>query len=140
MTFMGGDGTTDPTLFQAAGDVANGMIITTAPLPPFLSGARGFIDEYRRAYGHAPGAYSVYEYAALGVTAKAIADAKSAKPADIAAALHKVSNYPGATGEIGFDSKGDYRTNATYITIIVQDKTFKPYTVSSLMLMGGGSR
>jgi branched-chain amino acid transport system substrate-binding protein len=99
-----------------------GMIIT-APAAAVSCRARGFVNEYRKAYGSAPGPYSVYEYAALGVTAKAIAVAKSAKPADIAAALHKVSNYPGATGEIGFDSKGDYRTNATYITIIVQDKT-----------------
>lgn len=126
VTFMGGDGTTDPTLIQTAGDAANGMIITTAPLPQFLSGAHAFVDEYTNAYGRAPGPYSVYEYDALSVTAKAMADANSAKPADIVAALHKVSNYKGLTGDIGFDDKGD-RNKAAYITIIVRDKAFKPY-------------
>jgi branched-chain amino acid transport system substrate-binding protein len=39
MTLMGGDGTNDPTLMKTAGPAADGMIITTAPLAQFLSGA-----------------------------------------------------------------------------------------------------
>ena len=77
-------------------------------------------------FGQGPGPYSVYEYDAVGVTAKAIADAKSAKPAAITAALHKISNYPGATGTIGFNPKGD-RSLAVYITIIVRGDNFAPY-------------
>lgn len=125
VTFMGGDGTTDPTLIEAGGDAANGMILTTAPLPQFLPDARGFVTEYRNAYKRAPGPYSVYEYDAIGLTAYAIGEAKSAKPADISAALHK-AHYKGVTGEIAFDKKGD-RMAATYITIVVRDNAFKPY-------------
>lgn len=124
--FMGGDATNDPTLLSTAGPAANGMIITTAPLAQFLSGAHGFVDDYTKAYGQGPGPYSVYEYDAVGVTAKAIADAKSDKPADIAAALHKIKNYRGTTGEIGFNEKGD-RSHSVYITVIVRDNAFKPY-------------
>ncbi|MFM0206910.1 branched-chain amino acid ABC transporter substrate-binding protein [Paraburkholderia sediminicola] len=126
MTFMGGDGTNDPTLMKTAGPAANDMIITTAPLAQFLSGAHSFVDDYTKAYGQGPGPYSVYEYDAVGVTAKAIADAKSATPAAITAALHKISNYPGATGTIGFNPKGD-RSLAVYITIIVHGDSFAPY-------------
>jgi branched-chain amino acid transport system substrate-binding protein len=126
MTLMGGDGTNDPTLMKTAGPAANDMIITTAPLAQFLSGAHSFVDDYTKAYGQGPGPYSVYEYDAVGVTAKAIADAKSSTPAAITAALHKVSSYPGATGTIGFNPKGD-RSLAVYITIIVRGDAFAPY-------------
>ncbi|WP_206954965.1 branched-chain amino acid ABC transporter substrate-binding protein [Trinickia acidisoli] len=125
---MGGDGTTDPTLIRTAGSAAKGMICTTAPLPQFLSGekAHRFIADYKKAYHADPGPYSVYEYDAVAVTAKAIADAKSTKPADIVAALHKVSNFKGATGDITFNDKGD-RDNAVYMAVIAEKGAFKPY-------------
>lgn len=126
MTFMGGDGTNDPTLMKTAGPAADGMIITTAPLAQFLAGAHDYLDQYNKSYGQGPGPYSVYEYDAVDVTAKAIADAKSAKPADISAALHKITNYPGATGTIGFNPKGD-RSRAVYITVVVHNDQFEPY-------------
>lgn len=126
MTFMGGDGTNDPTLMKTAGPAADGMIITTAPLAQFLPGAHDYLDQYTKSYGQGPGPYSVYEYDAVGVTAKAIADGKSAKPADISAALHKITNYQGATGTIGFNPKGD-RSRAVYITVVVHNDQFEPY-------------
>ncbi|MEX3952949.1 branched-chain amino acid ABC transporter substrate-binding protein [Paraburkholderia sp. EG287B] len=126
MTFMGGDGTNDPTLMKTAGPAADGMIITTAPLAQFLPGAHDYLDQYTKTYGQGPGPYSVYEYDAVGVTAKAIADGKSAKPADISTALHKITNYQGATGTIGFNPKGD-RSRAVYITVVVHNDQFEPY-------------
>ena len=125
---MGGDGTTDPTLIKTAGASAKGMICTTAPLPQFLTGAQAkrFIANYKKAYGVGPGPYSIYEYDAVAVTAKAIADANSTKPADIIAALHKVSNFMGATGGISFNDKGD-RTKAVYMAVIVEGSTFRAY-------------
>lgn len=62
----------------------------------------------------------------MGVTAKAIADAKSASPAAVIAALHKIKDYPGVTGVIGFNAKGD-RSRAVYITIIVRNDAFAAY-------------
>lgn len=125
---MGGDGTTDPTLIKTAGAAAKGMICTTAPLPRFLSSeqAHRFIADYKKAYSAEPGPYSVYEYDAVTVTAKAITDAHSSKPADIVAALHKVSNFMGATGDITFNEKGD-RTKAVYVTVIAEEGHFRAY-------------
>ncbi|OUL71165.1 branched chain amino acid ABC transporter substrate-binding protein, partial [Paraburkholderia hospita] len=57
---------------------------------------------------------------------KAIADAKSADPKAIIAALHKIKDYAGLTGTIGFDPKGD-RSRAVYITIIVRNDQFAAY-------------
>lgn len=129
-TLMGGDGTTDPTLIRTAGSAAKGMICTTAPLPQFLASAkaRRFIADYKKAYGAdaTPGPYSIYEYDAVSVTAQAIADAKSTKPADIVAALHKISNFKGATGDIAFNDKGD-RSHAVYMAVIAEGGKFKPY-------------
>lgn len=127
---MGGDGTTDPTLIRAAGSSAKGMICTTAPLPQFLMSpkARRFVAEYKKAYGPdaVPGPYSIYEYDAVAVTAKAIAAANSTKSADIVAALHKVSGFMGATGDITFNEKGD-RSKAVYMAVIAERNGFKAF-------------
>jgi branched-chain amino acid transport system substrate-binding protein len=124
--FMGGDSNQDPTLLKTAGPAANGMFITTAPLPQFLSGAKGFVDDYTQKFGHGPGPYSAYEYDAIGVVAKAIADAKSTAPQAINAALAQIRDYPGITGSISFNEKGD-RSVAVYIVITVKDDQFAPY-------------
>jgi len=125
---MGGDGTTDPTLIQTAGPAAKGVICTTAPLPQFLTSekARRFVADYKKAYKIGPGPYSIYEYDAVGVVAKAIADANSTNAADIVAALHKIKSFDGATGDISFNDKGD-RANAAYMAVIAQGGSFKPY-------------
>lgn len=124
--FMGGDATNDPTLLKTAGTAADGMYVTTAPLPQFLSGAKGFVDDYTKEFGQAPGPYSAYEYDAVGVLAKAIDRAKSTNPAALNAALSKTRNYPGITGGITFNAKGD-RAVAVYIVITVKDAQFVPY-------------
>jgi ABC-type branched-subunit amino acid transport system substrate-binding protein len=124
--FMGGDATNDPTLLKTAGNAADGMFITTAPLPQFLSGAKGFVEDYKKEFGHAPGPYSAYEYDAIGVLAKAIDGAKSTAPAALDAALAKTRDYPGITGSITFNPKGD-RAVAVYIVITVKNDEFVPY-------------
>lgn len=123
---MGGDATDDPTLIKTAGSAANGWISTCAPLPQFLSGAKDFVTDFTKTYNVAPGPYSVYEYDAVDIAAKAIKDAGSADPAAVLAALHKVKDYPGLTGVITFDSAGD-RTIASYITVIVKNETWTAY-------------
>lgn len=122
---MGGDATNDPTLIKTAGPGAEGWIATTAPLPQFLSGARDFVTDFTKKFGAAPGPYSVYEYDAVGVAAKAIEDAKSTDPKAIIAALHDIKDYQGLTGSITFDKAGD-RATAVYITVVVKDGAFAP--------------
>jgi branched-chain amino acid transport system substrate-binding protein len=120
---MGGDATDDPTLIKTAGPAANGWISTCAPLPQFLTGAKSFVTDFTKTYNVAPGPYSVYEYDAVEIAAKAIKDAGSTDPATIITALHKVKDYPGLTGVITFDSAGD-RTVASYITVIVKNEAW----------------
>jgi branched-chain amino acid transport system substrate-binding protein len=123
---MGGDATDDPTLIKTAGTAANGWISSCAPLPQFLTGAKDFVTDFTKKYGVAPGPYSPYEYDAVEIAVKAIKDAGSADPAAVTAALHKITNYPGLTGNITFNSVGD-RTVAVFITVIVKNGAFAPY-------------
>ncbi|MBE3590812.1 MAG: branched-chain amino acid ABC transporter substrate-binding protein [Firmicutes bacterium] len=125
-TFMGGDATQDPTLIATAGDKAEGMIITTAPLPQFLTGAQDFVQSYKSKYGQDPGPYSVYEYDCVKLVADAIQRANSTDPEKIVEALKQTKNYKGLTGDITFNEKGD-RTGELYITTIVKDGKFQPY-------------
>jgi branched-chain amino acid transport system substrate-binding protein len=84
------------------------------------------VTDFTKKYGVAPGPYSVYEYDAVEIAAKAVKDAGSTDPATLVATLHKVAGYPGLTGNITFDKAGD-RTVASYITVIVKNGAWAPY-------------
>lgn len=123
-----GNGTADPSLIANGGEAVEGMIVTTSPLPQFMNGpgARHYRQAYQSAYGHAPGPYSIYEYDAVHVIARAIEQARSTKPEDISAALHALRRHDGATGEIAFDEKGD-RIKPVFMAVTVKGGRFLPY-------------
>ncbi|MFI0481214.1 branched-chain amino acid ABC transporter substrate-binding protein [Actinomadura sp. 9N215] len=125
-TLMGGDATTDSTVLKTAGSAADGYIATTAPLAKDLPAAAKFVTAYKAANNADPGPFSVYEYDAVKVVAKAIDDAGSTEGKDITDALHKIKDFPGITGPITFDDKGD-RTDPLYITVRVQGGAFTAY-------------
>ncbi|MFC4053783.1 branched-chain amino acid ABC transporter substrate-binding protein [Actinomadura syzygii] len=125
-TLMGGDATTDSTVLKTAGSAADGYIATTAPLAKDLPAAAGFVSAYKAANNADPGPFSVYEYDAVKVIAKAVGDAGSTDGEDLIAALHKIKDFPGITGPITFDQKGD-RTDPLYITVQVQSGAFTAY-------------
>jgi branched-chain amino acid transport system substrate-binding protein len=125
-TLMGGDATTDSTVLKTAGSAAGGYIATTAPLAKDLPAAATFVSAYKSANNADPGPFSVYEYDAVKVVAKAIDDAGSTEGAAITEALHKIKDFPGITGPITFDDKGD-RTDPLYITVQVKDGAFTAY-------------
>jgi branched-chain amino acid transport system substrate-binding protein len=125
-TLMGGDATTDSTVLKTAGQAADGYIATTAPLAKDLPAAGKFVSAYKAANGADPGPFSVYEYDAVKVVAKAIDDAGSTEGPDITGALHGIKDFPGITGPITFDEKGD-RTDPLYITVRVRNGAFTAY-------------
>ncbi|WP_165975919.1 branched-chain amino acid ABC transporter substrate-binding protein [Actinomadura rubrisoli] len=125
-TLMGGDATTDATVLKTAGPAADGYIATTAPLAKDLPAASAFVTAYKAKAGADPGPFSVYEYDAVKLIAKAVADTGSTKGPDITKALHAIKDFPGITGPITFDQKGD-RTDPLYITVHVQKGAFTGY-------------
>ncbi|MEA2663285.1 MAG: branched-chain amino acid transport system substrate-binding protein [Candidatus Eremiobacteraeota bacterium] len=123
---IGSDANQSPVLIKTAGSAAEGTIVTTAPLPQFISGAQGFVKAYEKAYGKSAGPYSAYEYDAVSTVAQAIKAARSTDPKRITAALASLKSFKGITGDIAFTPKGD-RTGINYISVIVRNGQFAPY-------------
>lgn len=121
--FMAGDSNNDPTFIKLAGPAAEKAIIDTAPIPQLIPSAAAFVKQFTATYHVGPGAYSGYTYDATNVVIDAIKRAKSASPAAIVQALAKTKDFPGITGPITFNSKGD-RVQIQYITVVVRNGKF----------------
>ena len=67
-----------------------------------------FIDKYKKRFNSDVQIYSPYSYDAVYVIADAIKRAGKADRAAITAAM-PATNYPGLTGQIAFDEKGDIK-------------------------------
>jgi branched-chain amino acid transport system substrate-binding protein len=123
---VGGDACNDNTLIKTAGSAAEGVLVTTAPIPQFLASAKGFLAAYTKGYHTSPGPYSMYEYDGVGVVAKVIAKIKTTNAKKVEKALHLVKLYHGVSGDFRFDNHGD-RSPAVYIVIIVKNGGFVAY-------------
>ena len=111
--FIVGDGACTPDLvsYWAVGEAADEQVL--CPLP---AGVRGldsaamaaFAADYQAQFGNpAPDFYGAYAYDAVMVLADALLRAGSAAPAQLLRALAQTRDFPGLTGPIGFDERGD---------------------------------
>ena len=108
--FMGGDACNNPDLVKIAGkDAAAGFYFLTAPLPKDLPTAKDFLASFKKKYNKEPASiYAVLAGDAFKVIAAAVEGTKSGEAAKIADFLHgKLMEYPGLTGKISFNDKGD---------------------------------
>lgn len=110
--FIGGDATNNPDMVKIAGkDAAAGFQFLTAPLPKDLptEEAKSFLAAFTKKYGNAPNSiYAVLAADGFRVLVQAIAQTKSTEPDKLADYLHKeLKEYPGLTGKISFNDKGD---------------------------------
>ena len=113
VAMIGGDATNNTTLVEIAGkEAANGYYFISPPGPLDLTGpdAAKFMDEYRAKHGATPGSvWAIMAGDAFGVLVEAmkhLGDDISAE--SIGEYLHNdLKEYPGFTGSISFDAKGD---------------------------------
>ena len=108
--FMGGDATNNSDVVKIAGlPAAAGFYFVSAPLPQDLPSAKPFIDAFKKKYDAAPfSIYSVLAGDGFNVIVAALKGTKGGNSAQIAAYLHNnLKDYPGITGKISFNSKGD---------------------------------
>lgn len=110
--FMGGDATNNPDLVKIAGkEAATGFYFLSAPLPKDLPGgeAKTLLESFSKKYGNLPNSiYAVLAGDGFRVLIKAIEATKSTDPDKLANYLHKeLKDFPGFTGPIAFDEKGD---------------------------------
>jgi branched-chain amino acid transport system substrate-binding protein len=109
---IGGDATNNSDLVKIAGkEAAAGFYFLSPPVPQDLDApeARAFMDAYRKKYDAVPGSvWAVLAGDAFRVLVAAIEKSGSTKTEDMAAYLHEsLKDYPGLTGKISFNEKGD---------------------------------
>lgn len=120
--FMSGDATLDPTFVTLAGSrAAEGAMVT---FPPPAS--RTFEQRYRKRFGE-PGPYSGYAYDGTRILLEAIRRVPSADARAVSREIARTRNFPGVTGSISFDSRGDL-TRAGFILWEVAGGRWVPRT------------
>ncbi|MDE2159730.1 MAG: branched-chain amino acid ABC transporter substrate-binding protein, partial [Burkholderiales bacterium] len=117
--FMGGDGICTTSLPQlAAGTMADNQVICAEAggIDPKDAAAMKAMEEfkqrYKRKFGTDVQIYAPYVYDAVNVMVAAMVKAGSAEPAKYLPVLAETSDYPGITGSISFDGKGDLKHGA----------------------------
>jgi branched-chain amino acid transport system substrate-binding protein len=112
VNFLGGDATNNPDLVKIAGkEAAAGFYFVSAPLPKDLPAeqAKAFLAAFTKKYGHPPNSiYAVLAGDGFRVAVAAIEQTKSEDTVKLAEYLHKsLKDFPGLTGKISFNDKGD---------------------------------
>ena len=132
--FLAGDAVNNPEFAQIAGaEAAAGSLISTFPLPRDLQSpeAVAFGSAYEARYGEAPQSiYTLMAADGFRLLVDAMKETGSVDPADLAAHLHAIQDYPGISGPIeGYDEKGD-RMGAGHVVYVVTEEgdfeLFKP--------------
>jgi len=117
--FMGGDGICSGELPKlSAGTMGDGQVICAEAggIDPNDAAAVKVMNDFRAKFKTKFGAdvqiYAPYVYDAVMVMADAMVKAGSADPKAYLPVLAKTANYPGVTGSISFDEKGDLKNAA----------------------------
>jgi branched-chain amino acid transport system substrate-binding protein len=110
--FLGGDATNNPDLVKIAGiAAATGYRFVSPPVPQDLDTpeSKAFMESYRKKYKAEPGSvWAVLAGDGFRVVARAIEATGSTDADKITAYLkNELKDFPGLTGPISFDQKGD---------------------------------
>lgn len=109
--FIGGDATNNADLVKIAGKAAEGFYFLSPPQPQDLDtpDAKAFLADYQKKYHELPPSiWAVLAGDGFRVAVAGIAGAKAADGAKVAGYLHQdLKNFPGLSGSIAFDAKGD---------------------------------
>ena len=109
---LAGDGVCSPEFIKLAGDAAGVLTCSMAgEAVEKLAKGEEFKAKYKAKFNQDVQVYSPYSYDAVYVLADAIKRAGQADRASITAAM-PATNYPGLTGTITFDEKGDIKGGA----------------------------
>jgi branched-chain amino acid transport system substrate-binding protein len=102
--FVFGDGACTDEMGQLAGGAAEGMVCSQAGLPREAANPE-FVKAFTAKYGEIK-QYAPYFYDGAMAVVEAMKKANSTDPAKFAPELFNIS-FPGATGTVAFDAKGD---------------------------------
>ncbi len=97
-----------PASIARVGQDASGVILTQSVFEPDSEHAhvQKFVKGYGEKYGEQPDIYAAHGYDALMIVAAALAG-RPALAGEVIKGLRDVKDFPGVTGSIMFDEKGD---------------------------------
>ena len=108
LPILGADAMGSGALMSAGGAAVEGAVVPTVFHPDETRPeVRKFAADFTKRYGVAPDAGSALGYDAVWLIAHGIRAAGSAKPTDIARAIHAAHDLTGVTGAFTFDAGGD---------------------------------
>ena len=99
-----------PSSIARVGQDAAGVILTQSvfELDSDHAHIQKFVKGFESKYGEKPDIYAAHGYDAMKVVAAALAN-RPALPREVIKGLRDVKDFPGVTGSIQFDEKGDVR-------------------------------
>lgn len=100
-----------PELLKAAGNAAEGLILTNPEWSPQSEKpqVKAFVAAFRKAYGQDPDVYAAAGYDLIFVLAQAMGDGNGVTADSVRQNLLQMKPHDGVTGEIKFDSIGEVR-------------------------------
>ena len=101
--FLGSEGVFDPEFIDTTKNMGEGALIVS--LPEIKD--KKFIEDYMAKFKKDLGAYSSNSFDATNILISAIEKVKEKNPEKIAQVLRQTKNFPGLSGVISFDPKGD---------------------------------
>jgi branched-chain amino acid transport system substrate-binding protein len=128
--FIGGDATNNPDLVKIAGkDAAQGFLFLSPPVPQDLPSpeAQQFLTSYQKKFNATPGSvWAVLSGDGFRVVVEAIKATESTDPDKLADYLHnELKDFPGLTGNIAFNEKGDRVGDLYRVYEVDADGNFK---------------
>ena len=128
--FLGGDGAQTPQFIALAGADAEGALASNPGLPlDTMPGGTAFKTKFEAKYGKIQN-YSPYAYDAVYVMVEAMKRANSTEPVKYLPELPK-TDFPGVTGRVRFDAKGDITGGAVTVYQVKDGKWVTLETVQS---------
>jgi branched-chain amino acid transport system substrate-binding protein len=124
--FSFGDGACTDDMTKLAGAAADGLLCSQAGLPPQAADKK-FLDAYKKRFNADPILYAPFTYDAANLLIEAMKKANSADPAKYLPELAKME-FPGTTGKIAFDEKGD-RKDAEMTIFTMKDGKLAPIAI-----------
>ena len=101
--FLGSEGVFDQEFINSAKGHSERALVVSLPEVK----DKKFLEEYKNKFGKELGSYSANSFDATNVLISAIEKVKEKNPDKIAKAIRETKNFPGLTGNISFDEKGD---------------------------------
>ena len=116
--FIGGDGIDHPEFIKIGGISTEGALsISIQPIRD-----KSFYEKYDSTYMEKPTGYSASAYDAANILISAIKKVKEKDPEKIAKVVALTKDFPGVTGLISFDEKGDLTTPGFVLSKVINGK------------------